>query len=90
MGDLAKSFEYKSPKEIIFKLRDNVLWHDGKEFTADDVIFTFNLLNSKKISTPYSSDLRRLRRSWKRIRIKLPLIKRINLIKEGTLFSKGF
>jgi peptide/nickel transport system substrate-binding protein len=61
VGDLAKSFEYKSPKEIIFKLRDNVLWHDGKEFTADDVIFTFNLLNSKKISTPYSSDFKEVK-----------------------------
>jgi peptide/nickel transport system substrate-binding protein len=25
-----------------FKLRSNVLWHDGKPFTADDVIYTFN------------------------------------------------
>ena len=23
-----------------FKLKENVVWHDGKPFTADDVIFT--------------------------------------------------
>lgn len=25
-----------------FKLRHNVKWHDGKPFTADDVVFTFS------------------------------------------------
>ncbi|MGE4356987.1 MAG: ABC transporter substrate-binding protein [Candidatus Omnitrophota bacterium] len=28
----------------IFNLRQDVLWHDGKKFTADDVVFTFNEL----------------------------------------------
>ncbi len=27
-------------KEVIWKLKRNVKWHDGKPFTADDVIFT--------------------------------------------------
>lgn len=27
-----------------FFLREDVYWHDGKEFTADDVVFTFNRL----------------------------------------------
>ncbi|TDQ38300.1 ABC transporter substrate-binding protein [Aureibacillus halotolerans] len=27
-----------------FKLRDDVKWHDGEAFTADDVVFTFNTL----------------------------------------------
>ena len=27
-------------KSVIWKLKRNVLWHDGKPFTADDVVFT--------------------------------------------------
>jgi len=29
-------------KKWTFRLRRNVKWHDGKPFTADDVVFTFN------------------------------------------------
>ncbi len=29
------------------KLREGVTWHDGKPFTADDVKFTFDLINDK-------------------------------------------
>lgn len=39
--DLAQEFQI-SPDGLIytFKLRQNVLWHDGEPFTADDVVFT--------------------------------------------------
>ncbi|MBU3723557.1 MAG: peptide ABC transporter substrate-binding protein, partial [Limnohabitans sp.] len=30
----------KDGKTITWKLKKNVLWHDGKPFTADDVVFT--------------------------------------------------
>ncbi len=40
---LAKEWEYISAENAyIFKLRDDVTWHDGVEFTAEDVVFTFN------------------------------------------------
>jgi len=32
---------------VEFKLRDNARWHDGKEITADDVIFSFETLVAK-------------------------------------------
>jgi ABC-type transport system substrate-binding protein len=32
--------------EITFQLLHNVTWHDGSPFTADDVIFTFNVLGN--------------------------------------------
>lgn len=64
VGDLAQSYEIQSPTKIIFHLRKNVLWHDGKKFTAKDVIFTYKLLelamrgDAKRISTPHSTDFR--------------------------------
>jgi len=55
-GDLAESWNI-SPDglRIIFNLRKGVLWHDGVEFTADDVIFTYNTMLNPKVPTPYSS-----------------------------------
>lgn len=38
---LAESWKALSDTEWEFKLRRGVKWHDGKEFTADDVIATF-------------------------------------------------
>jgi len=55
-GDLAESWDI-SPDglRIVFHLRKGVLWHDGEEFTADDVIFTYNTVTNPEIPTPYSS-----------------------------------
>lgn len=40
---LAKEWEYLAEENAyIFKLRNNVKWHDGTKFTADDVVFTFD------------------------------------------------
>lgn len=41
--DLAEEWETSEDElEWTFHLRDDVLWHDGEQFTADDVAFTFN------------------------------------------------
>ncbi|MDP9295482.1 MAG: ABC transporter substrate-binding protein, partial [Actinomycetota bacterium] len=36
-----------SGPSITYKLRQGVTWHDGKPFTADDVLFTFNLVHDQ-------------------------------------------
>jgi peptide/nickel transport system substrate-binding protein len=44
-GELAESWEL-APDALSFtaKLRQNVKWHDGKDFTADDVVNTFAVI----------------------------------------------
>lgn len=58
IGDLAQKFYFEDDKTVIFKLHKNIKWHDGKDFSAKDVIFTYKTLTSKKISSPYSSGFR--------------------------------
>jgi peptide/nickel transport system substrate-binding protein len=55
---LAKSYEFEDNTTLIFHLREGVKWSDGVPFSADDVIFTFNLITSPKIFTPYASEFR--------------------------------
>jgi len=56
---LAESWEFSEDlKSITFYLRKNVKWHDGKEFTAEDVIFTYNLINDPNINSPLKSQFR--------------------------------
>ncbi len=38
---LATSWEQISPTEMVLKLREGVTWHDGTEFTAEDVVFSY-------------------------------------------------
>src|SRR5262249_36240804 len=46
--DLATSWSWSEDgKELTFKLRQGVTWHDGKPFTAKDVKCTWDLLQGK-------------------------------------------
>ncbi|WP_428737375.1 peptide-binding protein [Sulfurimonas sp.] len=58
IGDLAKKYYFEDSKTLIFKLQKGVKWHDGEEFSAKDVLFTYETLISNKIATPYSSGFR--------------------------------
>ncbi|MCK4737036.1 MAG: peptide-binding protein [Sulfurimonas sp.] len=58
IGDLAKEFYFEDDKTLIFKLRKNVSWHDGEKFSAKDIVFTYEVLVSPKISSPYSASFR--------------------------------
>ena len=43
--NLAESWTRVSDKIIEFKLRRGIRWHDGKDFTADDVVFSYTYYN---------------------------------------------
>jgi len=46
---LAESWTFsEDKKDITFKLRKGVKWHDGQEFTADDVVYTYTTLADKE------------------------------------------
>lgn len=48
---LAESHQYNQNfTEVDIKLRKGVEWSDGKPFTAEDVVFTLNMLRSEKSS----------------------------------------
>ena len=47
--DLAESYSFDEGNlTYTFKLRQNVKWHDGEKFTAQDVVFTYDVLTKDK------------------------------------------
>ena len=55
--DLAEKYEVlNGGLTILFKLKKNIIWHDGKPFTVKDVKFTYEKLIDETIRTPFSSD----------------------------------
>lgn len=58
IGDLASNFYFVDNKTLIFELKKGVKWHDGVEFSAKDVLFTYQTLISDKIVSPYSAGFR--------------------------------
>jgi len=56
-GDLAESWDIRNGgRNIRFHLKKGVLWHDGTEFTAEDVVFTYKTVTSPNVATPRSSN----------------------------------
>jgi peptide/nickel transport system substrate-binding protein len=55
--ELARSWAFsKDCLTLDFKLQENVRWHDGVPFTADDVVFTWRMTMHPKTPSPYKSD----------------------------------
>ncbi len=56
-GLLAKSWTRTNPTTIEFELHENVKWHDGEPFDADDVVYTYKWLTDPKTKM-------RFKRNW--------------------------
>ncbi len=55
---MAKSYRFIDDTTLLFDLRKDIVWSDGVPFTAEDVVFTYRLITSPKIFTPYASEFR--------------------------------
>ena len=53
---LAKSWSQPSPTVYEFELRDDVLWHDGEKFDADDVVYFIGYLIDPKVTLRYKAN----------------------------------
>lgn len=52
---LAQSWEVNEEGTTYrFDLREDIVWHDGEPFSADDVVFTYGLLQNEGFSSPNS------------------------------------
>jgi peptide/nickel transport system substrate-binding protein len=65
VGDLAESWKVEDGQEpkITFFLRKGVQWHDGKEFTAHDVKFTYDKIMDEKTNTVRRSSYELVKRA---------------------------
>ncbi len=73
---------------IIIYLRKGVFWHDGREFTSDDVIYTFKAINES--NSPLKSWLNTFIRSYEKVdnyKIRLKLTKEMSRPELKELFS---
>lgn len=57
--DIAESYEISDGgKTYIFKLKKDVFWHDGKQLTADDIIFTINIFQNPDYKSSLAANWR--------------------------------
>ncbi|MFA5318070.1 MAG: ABC transporter substrate-binding protein [Patescibacteria group bacterium] len=51
--DLAEKFEVSEDQKIYtFFLKEDIVWHDETNFSADDVVFTFNAIGNSEYKSP--------------------------------------
>jgi len=58
---LATSWEWALDSSyVIFNLRNDVFWSDGKNFSADDVIYTFDIYSDPKVQSRFYGSFKNL------------------------------
>ena len=64
IGDLAESWDITDKGLVItFHLRKGVKWHDGKPFTAADVLYTYQVTVDPKTPTAYAEDFKMVKKA---------------------------
>jgi len=54
--DLASSYKFETPTDLIVNLRKDVIWHDGEKLTAHDVVFTYEKIIDPKVFNSIKSN----------------------------------
>lgn len=49
------------------KLHEDVMWHDGEPFTADDVVFTYDSMLAEESQSPFKGTIDELLESWRKV-----------------------
>jgi len=63
-GDLVKNWEISADqKTIVFKLKPDLKWADGKPLTSADVLFTWQAVTDEKTASPYASDFQLVKKA---------------------------
>ncbi len=63
-GELVENWQISSDqKTIIFKLKPNLKWADGKPLTSADVLWTWQAVTDDKNGSPYASDYQLVKRA---------------------------
>ena len=55
--DLLKSWQMQDDNTLVLNLRNDVLWHDGKRVTAEDVVFTIERQRDPATGSPRRGDV---------------------------------
>lgn len=64
VGDLAESWVISDDGLVFtFHLRKGVKWHDGRPFTADDVLYTYQVTVDPKTPTAYAGDFLKVKKA---------------------------
>ncbi len=64
VGDLAESWDISPDGLVItFHLRKGVKWHDGQPFTAEDVLYTYQVTIDPKTPTAYAGDFLKVKKA---------------------------
>ncbi|MEA3471614.1 MAG: peptide-binding protein [Thermodesulfobacteriota bacterium] len=64
VGDLAESWDISEDGLVItFHLRKGVTWQDGESFTADDVLYTYQVTVDPKTPTAYAGDFLKVKKA---------------------------
>lgn len=80
-NELAKEFSKINSTTYIVKLKEDIYWHDGTKFTAQDVVFTIENLKNNEIKSIYKENVRDIKEVQKIDDYTIKI-----LLKEGTLF----
>ncbi|MDQ3065026.1 MAG: ABC transporter substrate-binding protein, partial [bacterium] len=63
VGDLASEWSVDaSGKTYVIKLKNNIRWHDGSNFTSRDVVYTFRAIQNPDTRSPFFS-------SWQGVKV---------------------